>query len=120
MRAVSLRGVTAWELTERVLPGELVGDRLPRELAQQCCDQHQHGHESDQLWLPLQHPANTSQKTPDGGILSCSRARTNPPIGGFGLNTAQEAETRPASASGLRAQAKRFWYQPESVVTATP
>src|SRR5262245_39657615 len=56
IRRESRRGVTAWVLTVWLLPGELVGERLPGELPQQDCDQHQDGHESDQLWLPLQHP----------------------------------------------------------------
>src|SRR5437588_782325 len=57
-RAVSRRGVTACVLTARGLPGELVGERRPRELCQQRCDQHHDHHESDQLWLPLQHSAS--------------------------------------------------------------
>ena len=38
------------------LPGELVGDLLPRELPQKGRNEHQDGHEGDQLGLPLQHP----------------------------------------------------------------
>src|SRR5262249_13657721 len=56
IRKESRRGRTAWGPTVLLLPGELVGERFPRELPEQCCDQHQDGHESDQLWLPLQHP----------------------------------------------------------------
>src|SRR5690242_11497345 len=82
IRKFSRRGVTAWALMLSVLPGEL--ERFPGELPQQCRNQHQDSHESDQLWLPLQHsvsPLRFDGLTPAAGILSGGRPRGIPRAG---------------------------------------
>src|SRR5438874_292070 len=118
-RAVSRRGVTACALTMRLLPGELVGERLPRELSQQCRKQHEDGDESDQLGLPLQHPQNLPEDARLRDSLAVGPGGESPGRGIRGI-AAYEAEKRPASASGRRPHANCCSYQPLSGAIATP
>src|SRR6266511_1117754 len=112
IRAVSRRGVTAWELTVRVLPGELVGDRLPRELSQQCGKEHHEGHESDQLWLPLQHPRVPPRRRQTAGFFRVAPSRVSPERGicpEYGLRSRNEArfgQGPPGPGEALRVPAR--------------
>src|SRR5207253_10372693 len=99
--AVSRREGTACVLTLRLLPGELVGDRIPGELSQECRNQHQDGYEGDQLWLPLQHPVVPPRRRQTAGFSRASTMWRITREGDLG-DIAYEAETRPASASGRR------------------
>src|SRR5919204_6904978 len=110
MRAVSRRGLTACVLTVSGLPGELVGERFPRELSQERSQQHQDGHESDQLWLPLQHPQVPPRRRQTAGFFR-GKGLLESPVRGIWRNTAYEPDTRLASASGRRPHANRCAYQ---------
>src|SRR5512133_572567 len=118
IRRLSRRGVTAWVLTSGALPGEL-GRRFPRELPEQCGDQHQDSDESDQLWLPLQHSVNPSVDGQTRGLSRVAVLEESPERGIMRIRT-YDPETRPASASGRRPQANRLAYQPLSCAAATP
>src|SRR5207253_9269684 len=55
MRAASLRGGAAVEVTPAPLPGELV-DRVPSQLTEHDRNERDHREEDDQPGFPLQHP----------------------------------------------------------------
>src|SRR5439155_22781781 len=104
MRAASLRGVAAVEVTPAPLPGELL-DRVPRQLTEPGRNQHDHREEDDQTRLPPQppQPPERDARPRDFALWGVPRY---PPLGGFAWNVPYDPES-PASASGRLAHAKR-------------
>src|SRR6266540_3102815 len=119
MRAVSRRGVTAWELTSGY---SQVNCSIESHV--NCPKSAASSTRTATRTIDLGFHCNISRspprRPPDGGILSCGAYAAYPSIGGFADSTTYEEETRPASARGRRPHAKRFSYQPDSVATATP
>src|SRR5919198_5431251 len=124
MRAVSRRGVTAWELTSAFYQVNCSRDsgltsshvNCPSSAAMSTST----ATRTISFGFHCNIRTNLPERRPDAAIVSFSWPPAYPPIGGFAANAAYEAEARPASASGRRPHASRFAYEPESAATATP
>src|SRR5438874_4725740 len=97
MRAASLRGGAAVEVTSAPLPGELL-DRVPRELTETNRNEHDHHEEDDQTGLPLQHPQPPGQRDARPRDSLAWWVPGDPPVGGFAENAAYEPESADSGA----------------------